>query len=729
MNKTTVYDFTIIPIKERYYNEDSCFGVYVFRTKDKLPYVKEFENGYSVSVLAGKVQRLTLGVEYRAQATAEYSKKYKEYNYIPQNVVLKCPETTEEQEVFLRSLITDRQASNILEVYPRIIDDVIQGREIDTKKIKGIGDKTWDRIKEKIGKNYVISEVLSILSPLGVSIATVNKLFTLEENSALLKRKLIENPYILTKVDGIGFKKADEIALKLNRNICVSNFRMTAFVSWYLNNKTHNEGDTWISRDTLDEAVKAQMPECYELYEQFIQEQVYDGKLLVIKGGKLGLKSIYNTEHKIINVLDQFNNANIDKPTKTDIGIRQAEKELGFFFTDEQKRIIKECCENSLTVISGQAGTGKSTILRGIINSYEGYEIACCALSAKAAQRIVEATGHNASTIHRLLDYSNGYFGHNADNPLSCDVLVLDEASMVNAEIFCSLLSAIKTGTKVIICGDDEQLPPIGCGNIFHDILRMNRYPCVKLTKILRQAEKSGIITDSLQIRQNRFPVSSSVTSCVRGELRDMKYLFMGNREKMRNYAIDIYLKTAEKFGIDNTIIITPCKKNRTNSTEEINKIIQDKLIPSSEKSIAYGKKEFRLGAKVIQRINDYEKNVFNGETGKVIKIGNNADGVFCAAIQFSTNKCIEYKREELASVELAYALTVHVTQGSGYDNVIILIDNSHYMLLDSCLLYTAITRAKKKCLLIAEPSAYIQCIKKKASLRKTWLSFSSKNN
>lgn len=722
MIESQFYELDIMPIRERYYNEDSCYGVYVFRTKDEIPYVKEYDEGFSVGVLAGRVQKLTLGVEYKTKVTVEYNPKYKEYNYIPKTVVLKCPETIEEQEVFLRTLTTDRQAENILQAYPHIVDDVINGREIDTKKIKGIGDKTWTKIKDKIDRNYIISEILSILSPLGISIATVNKLFSLEENSALLKKRLMENPYILTKVSGIGFKKADEIALRLNENIRVSNFRMTAFVTWYLNQKTNNEGDTWLYRKTLDDAVKEQMPECYELYEKFIEEQEYDGKYLIIKGDILGLKSIYNIEHKVVDMLDKFNNAKNDMFVNADNGIKRAEKELKFSFTEEQKKIIKDCCGDSLTIISGQAGTGKSTILRGIINTYKEYKVACCALSAKAAQRIVEATGHPASTIHRLLKFADGFFARNEKTPLDCDVLILDEASMVNAEIFCTLLSAIKIGTKIIICGDDEQLPPIGCGNIFHDILRMPKYHCVKLTKILRQAEKSGIITDSLQIRQNKPPVRSSVGSCVRGELRDMKYLFMDDREKMRDYAIDIYLKTAEKFGIDNTIIITPCKKNRMNSTEEINRIIQDALIPVSEKSIKYGKKEFRVGAKVIQRINDYDKNVFNGETGKITRIFTNENGVACTTIQFSPDKILDYKRDDLASIELAYALTVHVTQGSGYDNVIVLIDNSHFVLLDSCLLYTAITRAKKKCLLISEPSAYNKCIRSKASDRKTWL-------
>lgn len=729
MADSQTYNLTIIPVRERYYNNDSDFGVYVFKTKDKITKRKSYENGYSIAVLAGKTQQLTIGIEYKLVATLEYNSKYREYNYVPKSVVLVRPETTAEQELFLKSLVTEKQAASILSVYPNVVDDVINGKQIDTKKIKGIGDITWNKIKEKIENNYIISDILSLLSPLGVTITMIKKLLSFEENPSLLKKKIIENPYILTKIKGIGFKKADEIALKLNKNIKVSQFRTTAFIVWQLNYIANNSGDTWVRKDKFDELVKNEIPECYDLYIQFIKEQEQDGKMLKLSGNKIGLKRIVDTEYGITKKLDKLNFATVSITPDTQNGIKKAEKELGFSYTKEQQEIISKCCENSVTLISGQAGTGKSTILRGIVNAYSQYNIACCALSAKAAQRIFEATGHEASTIHRLLKYSNGEFSCNERFPIDCDVLILDEASMVNAEIFIALLTSVKEGTKLIICGDDEQLPPIGCGNIFHDLLKMNKYPCVRLTKILRQAEKSGIIKDSLQIRQNCFPVASSDGHIITGELQDMEYLFMEDRDKMRDYAIKIYLESIEKNGIDSTIIITPCKKNRINSTEEINKIIQSKLISSSSPSISYGKKEFRVGSKIIQRVNDYDKTVFNGETGKIVNIKKSFDGESYALIDFGNGKRIEYTRADLASVELAYALTVHVTQGSGYDNVIILIDSTHFKLLDSCLLYTALTRAKQKCILISEQKAFSQCIRSKASDRNTWLSLIKENN
>lgn len=723
------YKFKAVPTDIRYYNEESAWGCYIFNTNDDIPQTKEGYNGVKIGTLAGKMQMLSLGLEYEVTATLEYNKKYQKYNYVPQTVISIKPKTKDQQARFLETIVTKRQAESILSAYPNVVEDVVDGKEIDVNKIKGVGEKTWESIKFRIEKNYVISDILTLLSPLGISIQSIQKLLNYENNPVLLKQKLKTNPYILTKINGIGFKKADEIALKITPSIKVSNYRVVAFVRWYLNSIANDNGDTWVYRITLDNAVRDNINECYELYEKFMQEQEFGGKMLVLKEDKVGLKYIYDTEYAVVKKLDELNSVEPAWDIDIDKGIKQAEQELGFRYTDEQKKTIRDCCEKNVVIITGQAGTGKSTILRGLVDIYKNYKIFCCALSAKAVQRIIEATGHSAKTIHRLLGYSNGSFVFNEKMPLQCDMLVLDEASMVNSEIFLSLLSAVKQGTKVIICGDDEQLPPIGSANIFHDLLRMDRYACVKLTKILRQAERSGIITDSRKIRQNEYPIESPDPHIVTGELQDMTYVFRNDKEKMRSLAINTYLKTVEKNGIDNTIIITPCKQHRVNSTEELNKIVQDKLIPASSPSVSIGKKEFRVGAKVIQRVNDYEKNVFNGEIGKVIEISDkDKKRGTLTSVKFSDNKVIEYTRSELASLELAYALTVHVTQGSGYDNVIILIDSSHYKLLDSCLLYTAVTRAKKKCLLISEPSAFSMCIKNKASERKTWLSLERKS-
>lgn len=729
-----LYEFEIIPQLERYYNDDSNWGVYTFITDDEIPKftpcvldpfsdIREKTKGSSI---VGKMQRLTIGMKYKVSAKLEYNAKYKSYQYVPEMITTTIPKTIEQQVQFLKTQVTELQAKNILDVYPNVVDDVMNNREIDYKKIKGIGELTWEKIKERILDNYVISDILSMLQPLGVTFSVIKKLTSEEPNPALLKEKLLDNPYIMTKVHGLGFKKVDDLALKLNPDVRLSTKRVAAFVKYYLESVGNDAGHTWVKQSELDNAVRDNINECYSIYETFIERERKAQNYLYFEGDIVGiaLRRKYEMDClEILKCLDSYNgNFNID----IEAGIKEAEKEQGFTYTDEQRDYVKTACESNVILITGGAGCGKTTLLRALIKIYKNYSIACCSLSAKAAQRITEATGHSASTIHRLLGFDRQDFLHNSQNRLPQDVIIVDEASMINASLFYSLLSAIKEGAKVIICGDDGQLPPIGYGNIFHDLLNVGEIKTCKLTKILRQAEKSGIISDSKKIRENENPLKYPQLKVVTGELQDMTYMFRDNREGMRELALSLYYKTIERDGVDNTIIIVPCKQSKVNSMEEINKIIQDKLIPDTgDNTIKCGFKEFRIGAKVIQRSNNYDKGVFNGEIGYIKGFRKESNSTIIT-IQFDVNKTIDFVPKEMTNVELAYALTIHVTQGSGYNNVIAIVDNTHYKLLDNCLLYTAITRAKKKCLLIAEPAAFQRCVTHRASARNTWLSLLS---
>ena len=724
-----VYEFTIVPQSERYYNDDSSYGVYTFTTTDNIPEYyncvldpfsdeKEQVKG---STLTGKMQQLILGMEYKVKATLEYNTKYKSYNYVPILVATTIPKTYEQQANFLKTQVTTLQAKNILSVYPNIVEDVMQNKDVDISLIKGVGEITWEQIKSKILDNYIISDVLSMLQPLGVTYAVIKKLIADEPNPTILKQKLIENPYIMTRVHGLGFKKVDDLALKLNPDLCVSEKRVVAFIRYHLNTIGEDLGHTWITQNELDNAIRDNIYECYDIYENFIVKEKQNNLFLYFQDDKIGIASKRHYEISVLNILKDLNNFDSTLQVFIDKGISEAEQEQGFVYTDEQKEHIVKMCSQNVVLLSGLAGTGKTTILRAVLKIYKNYSIGCCALSAKAAQRITEATGCPASTIHRLLGFKKLGFTYDSSNRLPYDVIVIDEASMINASIFYSLVSAVKEGAKVIICGDDGQLPPIGYGNIFHDLLEMNVFTSCKLTKILRQAEKSGIITDSKKIRHNENPLKYPQLKVVTGELQDMTYMFRDNREGMRELALKFYFKTIEKDGVDDTIIITPCKQSRCNSSEEINRIIQETLIPKTADKILFGNKEFRVGAKVIQRANNYEKNVFNGEIGYIKDIYNSGKQKMIK-VDFN-NKMIDFTQSELASLELAYALTIHVTQGSGYKNVIVIIDNTHFKLLDNCLLYTGLTRAKTKCLLLAEPSAYKRCIEHRASARNTWLS------
>lgn len=726
----------MIPQSKRYYNEDSTYGVYFFSTKDDIPELKKFDEdpfsqNSSVSkgcTLTGKMQKLYLGTEYKVKAKLEYSQKYKSYNYVPTIITANVPKTEVQQELFLQSLVTKTQAKTIIEKYPNIINDVIGNSDnVDVSQLKGIGKTTWENIREKILDNYVISDILSLLQPLGVTYNLIKKLLANESNPSLLKQKLIDNPYIMTEIKGLGFKRVDDLAIKLNPDMRISKQRVYAFIKYYFEEQGSNSGHTWVFETDLDNAVRDNINECYSIYEEIIKIEKTNGFFLKYEDDKIGLSKYYKVEYNTYDILKTLNS--YKKFWKIDVekAIKESENQQGFEFTEEQKSVIEKSTEENVIIISGLAGTGKSTISRAILNTYKNYSIGCAALSAKAAQRITEATGFPASTIHRLLGWDSKGFIYNYENPLPYDVILIDECSMISASVFYALVSAIKEGCKIIMCGDNGQLPPIGYGNIYNDLLEKHDDFCInKLTKILRQAEKSGIITDSIKIRQGINPLDKPEIKVVNGELQDMTYMFRENREGIRDLAIKTYLKSIEKTGLDETVIVVPRKMNCDNSTFEINRIIQDELIDKNVQGIKYGVLTYRIGAKVIQRANNYDKNVFNGEIGYIKEIWKEKNTqMFSVEFKLGDNtKMVTFSQGDLENIDLAYALTCHLSQGSGYKNIIVIIDNTHYSLLDSCLLYTAITRAKQKCLLIAEPTAFNRCLKgNKTKARQTWLS------
>lgn len=736
--------FKCIPVCERYYNSDSSYGVFVFHTKDEIP---EYDpvpespfqtdtDGLKMSMLVGNMQQLYIGSEYEVVATLDYNAKYKSYQYKPKIITSVTPKTEEQQKMFLTSIITEKQAETLLNKYPNIVEDIIKGTDkVDLKELKGIGEITYNSIKEKILENYVISDILVLLQPLGVKYPMVKKLLMGESNPALLKEKLLDNPYIMLDLKGFGFKTVDSLALKLNPGIKISAKRTYAFIKYYLKEIGNNQGHTWVNIETLENAVRDNIPECMDVFEKLISSEKENEIILHFGGDKVGLNSYYQLERDVFNILKEiqkYPELKLEEENVED-GIKQAEKEQGFDLTDEQKQVVKSSLNDNVCIIAGKAGTGKSTISRALLNIYKhaGYSISCCALSAKAAQRITEATGFQASTIHRLLGVNpqNG-FEHNHENPLDANVILIDECSMINSYVYYAIVSAVKEGAKLIMCGDNRQLPPIGYGNIFSDLLlKTDHIHISHLTKVLRQAEKSGILSDANKIREGVMPISQPELKIVNGELQDMTYMFRDTKEGLKNIAIKSYLKAIEQDGTDEVIIITPRKENCENSTLELNIKLSDILLDKKSKTMKLGKKEYLIGSKVMQIDNNYEKNVFNGEVGYITKIEEvqyGKDKTLEFTVEFKLNdqtKKVIYSRNELDQLDLAYAMTIHKSQGSGYKTVIILIDMTHYTLLDTCLLYTAITRAKKRCLLLAEPAAFKMCMdNNKSKNRQTWL-------
>lgn len=757
MDENEIYEFTAIITYEQYYSDDTTWGVFGFSTKDDIPFftkpTKTFDSfndnvssedidDQKMSKLVGKMQHLVIGGEYLVKAKYKKDKKYGD-QYVPIAIYAVIPQSRETQLLFLKSMIPEWMADNLINAYPNIVNDVANGtlKTIDYSLVKGVREITWNRIKEKIINNYLISDIITMLKPIGVTYAMIKKLLSDEPNPVLLKQELEKNPYIMTKIDGIGFKKCDDLALKLKPELIDSTQRLVSFIQYYFKDLGESKGHTWCSEKILRTAISNNVYECSDKVDWLFE----NNNFLHIVNGRIGLKYYYDIEQQIYQLI--LDKSKVDttiniSDTAIELAIKHAEEEQGFNYVVEQLDTIRKSLHRTVSLITGKAGTGKTSIMRAIVKAYteNNYMITASALSAMAAQRITEATEFPAMTIHRTLGCQGlNKFTYDRDNHLITDVAFLDEGSMVNASLFLHWLEAIGDNTRIIISGDHKQLPPIGFGNVFSDLVEMFDDSIVsKLIKPMRQAEKSGILVDANKIRENINPISEKLQPrIIHGELQDMYYMFRSNRQSLFNIAIKTFLKSVETDGIDNVVIAVPRRKDCLNSTNEINKVIQNELLGDVQQSIEGFETNFKLGAKVMQTVNDYDKNVFNGEIGYITQIGERYESKkkkeeYCVVTYSDIcghDKLIEYTKKELTSLSLAYAMTVHKLQGAGRKTVIGIIDNTHHQLLDNCMLYTLLTRAKKRCLLLAEPSAFIQCIRTSHNHRNTWLKSQTENN
>ena len=750
MSDDNIYEFKIVVTYEKYYIDDTTWGTYIAYTEDDIPFftngeANKFDNSEEKKKfcnIVGKMQQLSIGGEYQIKAKYEYNKQYG-HQYKPLSIYALVPQTKEMQLLFLKTIIPEWMAENLINEYPNLVNDVANGtlKEIDYSKIKGVREITWNKVKEKIINNYLISDILMLLKPLGVTYTMIKKLLSDEPNPVLLKREIEKNPWVLTRVDNLGFKRVDDLALKLKPELIDSTQRLVSFIQYYFKDLGESKGHTWCSEKILRTAISNNVYECSDKVDWLFE----NNNFLHIVNGRIGLKYYYDIEQQIYQLI--LDKSKVDttiniSDTAIELAIKHAEEEQGFNYVVEQLDTIHKSLHRTVSLITGKAGTGKTSIMRAIVKAYteNNYMITASALSAMAAQRITEATEFPAMTIHRTLGCQGlNKFTYDMDNHLITDVAFLDEGSMVNASLFLHWLEAIGDNTRIIISGDHKQLPPIGFGNVFSDLVEMFDDSIVsKLIKPMRQAEKSGILVDANKIRENINPISEKLQPrIIHGELQDMYYMFRSNRQSLFNIAIKTFLKSVETDGIDNVVIAVPRRKDCLNSTNEINKVIQNELLGDVQQSIEGFETNFKLGAKVMQTVNDYDKNVFNGEIGYITQIGERYESKkkkeeYCVVTYSDIcghDKLIEYTKKELTSLSLAYAMTVHKLQGAGRKTVIGIIDNTHHQLLDNCMLYTLLTRAKKRCLLLAEPSAFLQCIRTSHNHRNTWLKSQTENN
>ena len=700
--------------------------------------------------------------EYKIVANLEWNDKREEWGYVVKysQEVYKF-KTIDDQYTFLSTFLNQKQLDGIFSLYDNPIE-VIETKGANALiQVKGIGVVTAEKIVDKYNSCKDRSKAYVELCSFGLSTTIVDKIVKKYSSPELAIDVVKENPYTLIKdVRGIGFKKADEIALQMG--IPSDDIRRCiGFAYNYFFNKA-DEGDSYVDYEeflqALDDSLGVDYPQesvdkamgllnsNKELWVKTdIDEDGYEYTLL-------GLRKYYNTEKSISEHLNRLMKA----PNKTIIDkdiamerIREQERRQGWEFTERQLEGIFTCLNNNVTIIIGYGGTGKTSAVSGMLACVdEGYDFEHCALSGRASVNLMDVTGKEGKTIHSLLGFSSDSSKpiHNCANPIDTDLVILDEASMVEIDLAELLLDAIKNETKLIMLGDINQLEAVGAGNFLKDMIDSGVVPVVVFDKVHRQGAKSAIKTESINVAEGKRIVKSGWQGTeIRGELQDLKLIGFNHNKSVNTKRPSIEL-IMEEFkdvykkvkNIEDIVIAVPTKTNGTGCLP-INKLIQDYVLPKRRgEGIELGDEEkFKIyvGDKVINlkndrttigydvdtktQLNKVKRPIYNGNIGEVVEIIDDKNVI----VDFYNVGQVLLKEKQLRHIALGYAITVHKLQGSTIPYVIGCVDYSHYTMLNRQLVYTLMSRAKYELRFIFETNALLKAIStNKVSTKRTFL-------
>lgn len=659
-----------------------------------------------------------------------------------------------QQKIFMRSFLTETQIKNLFKTLTDPLSVIESGDTEKLKTVEGIGESTSELIIKKFNDNKDYSEAYIELCSFGLTTNIIKKLCDSYGSAKILINKIKENPYILaSEISGIGFKRADEMALKSGMGR-LSMQRLEAFIKHILNEGAL-AGYSWISSGVLVDKIESEL-DSFPLEDIVGVVNNLKSKKIIWDGevGKVALQRYYKMEVDIKNELLRLKNGVGKYDFKNwEKRILRVQKMQGFDFTEEQIQAIKDAMEHQVMIITGKAGSGKTSTVLGAIKSLGDITFAQCCLAGKAAARMEEATGYPASTIHRLLGFNpKNYteknpscFLHGRDIPLSHDVVILDEFSMVGGELFLSLLKAIPTGSKFIMIGDQGQLPSIGALNIASDLTECNAIHTSYLTEIHRQAKKSAVITDSIKVSNGEQIVDKDfLGKDIRGEIQDLELDIHDDNSKSTEKAMFHFKEKLKMSGNDimEVQLIVPMNLRGSTSAYKLNNLAQEIWNPQDEskKEVVLSidkEKEYsiRVGDKIINVKNNYkvspafksqwgeweietddigeavEVSVFNGYTGQVIDITPNDNIIAYFPLVGKTVLITKDHWRKEKGINLGYALSCHKIQGSSFKYPICVIDSSHYVMLSREWLYTAMTRSSLYCTVIAENKALRQAI------------------
>lgn len=708
-------------------NEDNGYTVMVLKgvsEEDELTCVGSFPvvtQGASVELEGNFTQHPVYGKQFQAVRLTE-----------------KMPEDALAMERYLGSgAIKGIGAALAGRIVRHFGDDTFQIVENEPERlseVKGISEKKAREIAAQVTEKADMRRAMIFLQKYGISLNLGAKIYQKYRESVYTI--LQENPYRLAEdISGVGFKIADEIAARIGIH-ADSDYRIRSGMLYTLL-QASGEGHTYLPKEQLFTRCTRLLGVDESYMEKHLMDMVIDRKLVLKE--KNGETIVYPAQYYYLelNTARMLNELNILCPEDEQLvqrRIAMIEKETGTVLDEMQKKAVTEAASHGLFILTGGPGTGKTTTINAIIRFFEGEgaELRLAAPTGRAAKRMTETTGYEAQTIHRLLELNgmpeeerdghSAKFERNAQNPLETDVIIIDEMSMVDIHLMHSLLLAVTAGTRLILVGDENQLPSVGPGNVLRDIIHSGCFPVVELTKIFRQASESDIVVNAHKINRGE-------QVQINNKSRDFFFL--------KRYDADIIIRVvialiqeklpryvdAKPFEIQ---VLTPMRKGLL-GVERLNQILQRYLNPpeSGKPEKAIGDRLFRTGDKVMQIRNNYQMEweirgrygivlekgvgVFNGDTGILKEINEFAE---TAEVEFEDGRFAIYSFKQLEELELAYAITIHKSQGSEYPAVILPLLTGPHMLLNRNLLYTAVTRARKCVTVVGNEETFAEMIR-----------------
>ena len=696
------------------------------------------DNGYTVMVLVVEEEEITCVGNFSDIAEGENMEATGEYTEHPtygrqfkiESYIEKAPEDELAIERYLGSGaikgIGLALAARIVRRFKKDTFRIIEEEPERLAEIKGISQRKAMEIADQVNAKKDLRQAMIFLQQYGITMNLAVKIYNYYGNEiyGILK----ENPYrIADDIEGVGFRIADEISTKVGIRTD-SDFRIRSGILYTLLQAT-GEGHTYLPMEGLTERARELLGVEPEYIEKQYMNMAMERKLVMQQ--KEDVTQIYSStffymERNTASLLKQLDTTYDVPDIEIETKLRKIEKQTKMDLDEHQVEAVKEAVRNGLLVITGGPGTGKTTTINTIIRYFEmeGLDIFLAAPTGRAAKRMSETTGFEARTIHRMLELNGGPeggngagFERNDKNPLETDVIIIDEMSMVDISLMYSLLKAILAGTRLILVGDVNQLPSVGPGSVLKDIIESEKFHTVKLTKIFRQASTSDIIVNAHKINKGE---------AVTLDNKSMDFFFLKRHEadKIINVTLQLIKQKLPKFVDANEYdiqVLTPMRKGLL-GVERLNGILQQYLNPpeKTKREKEFRQTIFREGDKVMQTKNNYQleweirtkyglcvdkgMGVFNGDMGIIEEINDYAETM---TISFDEGRKVEYSYKLLEDLDLAYAITIHKSQGSEYPAVVIPLLSGPRMLMNRNLLYTAVTRAKKCVTIVGDDATF----------------------